>query len=333
MLAAVAFGDGDDQLLADVAREVEVDVRDGVELAVEEAAERELGADRVDVREAGQVADERADRRAAPAAGRQRVTRRVAAAHLERAFARELEHVPVQEEEAGEPELVDQLQLLLEPRARLAAELVASRVALLEGAVADVRELDDRRLGAVGEVRVAVAELLGEVEPQPLGELDRARDRGAILRETLAPSRAGESRTLSWLPRRSASQPSSDAAVADGDEDVLEQARAAQMVRVDVARDDRPDAERLGEIAQTCVAARVAALVRTLELDEEPLAAESAGRAARQPFGLRTATPCRAQPERQTSPSFSSSSSVWSSAGSAAGWVSFLPAACVHAPR
>ena len=41
MLVAVALDHGHDQLLADVAREVEVDVRHGDELAVQEAAERE----------------------------------------------------------------------------------------------------------------------------------------------------------------------------------------------------------------------------------------------------------------------------------------------------
>src|SRR4029078_11263243 len=56
-LTAVALGDGDDQLLADVTRKVEVDVRDGGELVVDEAAEREVRRDRVDVREAGPVAD------------------------------------------------------------------------------------------------------------------------------------------------------------------------------------------------------------------------------------------------------------------------------------
>ena len=61
VLAPVALGDADDELLADVAREVEVDVRDGGELAVEEASERELVRDRVDVRETGEVADDRAD--------------------------------------------------------------------------------------------------------------------------------------------------------------------------------------------------------------------------------------------------------------------------------
>ena len=72
----------DDQLLADVAREVEVDVGHRRQLAVEEAAEREVVRDRVDVREAGEVADERADRRAAPAARRQHVAHRAGAAHL-----------------------------------------------------------------------------------------------------------------------------------------------------------------------------------------------------------------------------------------------------------
>ena len=108
MLAAVALGDADDQLLADVAREVEVDVGDGDHLVVDEAAEREAGLDGIDVREAGQVADDRADARAAAAPRRQRVPRAAGAAHLERALARELEHLPVEQEEAGEAEPRDQ---------------------------------------------------------------------------------------------------------------------------------------------------------------------------------------------------------------------------------
>ena len=131
MLAAVALGDADDQLLADVARKVEVDVGHRRELAVQEAAEREVVRDRVDVREAGQVADERADRRAAPAAGRQHVPHRAGAAHLERDLARELEHLPVEEEEAGKAELVDQRELLLEPPAH--APLVAVQVGVALG--------------------------------------------------------------------------------------------------------------------------------------------------------------------------------------------------------
>ena len=117
MLAPVAVGDGDDQLLPDVAREVEVDVRDRGELAVQEAPEGEVRRHRIDVREPGQVADDRPDRRAPPAPGRQEAARRAGPADPGRELPRELEHLPVEEEEAGEPELVDQPQLLLEPRA------------------------------------------------------------------------------------------------------------------------------------------------------------------------------------------------------------------------
>ena len=50
---------------------------------------------------------------------------------------------------------------------------------------------------------------------------------------------------------------------------------------VDVAGGDRLDAEVLGEVAERRVPARVAPLVRALELDEEALAAERRGEAGR----------------------------------------------------
>ena len=70
-VAAVAVVHARDQHVADVAREVEVDVRQRGELLVEEAAEEQLVLDRVDVREPGEVADDRRHARPAPAAGRQ----------------------------------------------------------------------------------------------------------------------------------------------------------------------------------------------------------------------------------------------------------------------
>src|SRR5919202_2396135 len=57
-----------DEDLAHVAREVQVDVRQRLDLLVEEAPEQELVGDRIDVREAGEVADDRGDRGTAPAA-------------------------------------------------------------------------------------------------------------------------------------------------------------------------------------------------------------------------------------------------------------------------
>jgi hypothetical protein len=72
---------------------------------------------RVHVRQPGQVADDRADGRAPPPPRRQRAARRLPPAHLDGDVARELEHLVVQEEEPGEADLVDQLQLLVEPSA------------------------------------------------------------------------------------------------------------------------------------------------------------------------------------------------------------------------
>src|SRR6266540_5038335 len=53
------------------------------------------------------------------------------------------------------------------------------------------------------------------------------------------------------------------------------------MMGMDVAGDDRPHAERGGEIAQQRVPGPVASFVRTLKLDEEAVAAEG----SREPRG------------------------------------------------
>ncbi len=119
MLATVALGHADDELLADVAREVEVDVRDRGQLAVEEAPERELVRDRIDVREAREVADDRADGASAPAARWEKSAWGIGAAHLARALPCDLEHLVVEEEEPGEAELVDERELALQASERL----------------------------------------------------------------------------------------------------------------------------------------------------------------------------------------------------------------------
>src|SRR6478752_2190666 len=98
MLVAVALRDGDDQLLADVAREVEVDVRNRGELVVEEAPEREVVRNRVDMREPGEITDDRADRAAASSAGRQEAPGGIAPTHLQGAVAGDLEPLPVEQE-------------------------------------------------------------------------------------------------------------------------------------------------------------------------------------------------------------------------------------------
>ena len=138
-LAPVAVVDARDQDLADVAREVEVDVRQRGQLLVEEAPEEQVVRDRVDVREAGEVADDRGHRRAAPAPRRQQRARRVGPAHLHRDLARELQQLAVEDEEAGEAEAVDHAQLLLQPGVGRRAVRAALRVALAEQRPATAR--------------------------------------------------------------------------------------------------------------------------------------------------------------------------------------------------
>src|SRR4051812_17099348 len=161
---AVALDHLDDQLLADVAREVEVDVGDGYELAVEETAKRQPGRNRIHVREPGEVADDRPDGAPSPPARRQEVAWRAPPAHLEGDLTRQLEHLPMKEEETREPELGDERELFSQPGVRLRAELGGGvAIALLEGAGANLGQLHVGRVRPVGEVGIAVAELVREV--------------------------------------------------------------------------------------------------------------------------------------------------------------------------
>ena len=65
-------------------------------------------------------------------------------------------------------------------------------------------------------------------------------------------------------------------AVADRDHRILERS-TARVVRMRIAGGNRLHAQRLGKLTQLRVPTRVASLVRALELDEEPVAAEGAG--------------------------------------------------------
>jgi hypothetical protein len=158
--------DSGDQRLADIAREVEVDVRDVGELLVEKAPEEESRAHWIDVREAGQITDDRADARAPAAARRQHPTCRVGPAHLARDLARQLEQVSVEAKEAGEAKLADHPELLVEASARL-LPLGHPGVTAFEAPLAQLRQL------AVGLLvlgaRIAIAVVAPQIELEALG--------------------------------------------------------------------------------------------------------------------------------------------------------------------
>ncbi len=268
-VGAVAAVDLGDQDLADVAGEVEVDVGHRRHLLVEEAGDEEVGLDRVDVGEPGQVADDRADARPPPPARRQHRPGRARPPHPDRDLARQLEQVAVQEEEPGEAEVADHPQLLLQPALGL-APVGGAGVALGEPAPAVLGQV---AVGAgVLGARVAVAELGGEVEPQPLRQPQRLRHRLGMLGEAQRhPLRRGEGRARVAAPQRLGLVEAGTAA--DGDERVLEPGAGA-AVAVDVAARHAGHAQPLRQPGQPAVAGAVAPLVGPLQLDPQALGPE-----------------------------------------------------------
>ena len=150
-----------DQHLADVTREIEVDVGKRGELRVEEATHREAALQSIDVGEAGEEADDRGDRRATSPAGRQQRARRGGAAHLGGDLPGELENLMVQQEEPGESQRVDDAELLLEARAGFAPP----DPPITHPPDAPTQSSPKASLGVgVIDPRVAVAEISDQVE-------------------------------------------------------------------------------------------------------------------------------------------------------------------------
>ena len=235
----------------------------------------------------------------------------------------------MEQEEPRQPQRADHLELLLQPPPRLPA-LGLARVAVIEPGPAD---LGQRPVGAgVLRARVAVAEVAGEVEAEPLGDPRALRDRVGVVREAGGHRRRrGEMgrRVPAPLGLRLLQRPPQ----AHGDQRVLER-RPRGVVHVDVAGRHAPDAEPLGEILQPAIARPVVAPERPLQLDPEAVAAEGADQPPPERLGRRgvggaracrrrarsapASAPSRAQPERQTSPSARCSSEVSGRAGGGA---------------
>src|SRR5260221_20049 len=105
-LPAVLLIDVLDDLLAVRGREIDVDVRRARHLLVQEALEQQVVLDGVDAGDAEHVGDDRVRRRATTLAG-----------HA--VLARESHQVPVDEEKFGQPRLLDDLELALQPARHL----------------------------------------------------------------------------------------------------------------------------------------------------------------------------------------------------------------------
>ena len=268
-LLSVALVHPRDQLLPDVAGEVEVDVGDLGELLVQEAPQEEVVLDRVDVGEARQVADQRADAGAAPAAGRQQPPRGLRAAHLGRDLAGQLQHVLVEKEEAREPQLPDQRQLLLETPLGLGA-MGGPLVAMHQAHPAELGQAAVR--ARVLRAGIAVADLPRQVEAQALGEPCCLGDRLGMVAKARHRPLLGEqggggvsaAQPLGLVQRRPE---------AHRHHRVLEgEARALMGMRV--AGRDRRNAEPLRQRDQPAVPRAVMPPERPLQLDPEVVRAE-----------------------------------------------------------
>src|SRR5262245_26876698 len=147
-------------------------------------------------------------------------------------------------------------------------------VALLERLPAETGEPGIGGLLSVREIGIAVAELLRQIELEPLGKLDRHPYRVGVVREPRRHLLGREQHEL--LVAAPLCLAAVERGVArDRDENVL-QAHAAAVVRMDVPGRDGAHAERLRQISKRRVAAGVAAEVRPLQLDEEALTTEHA---------------------------------------------------------
>ena len=269
VLASVALVHARDEHVADVAREVEVDVRQRGDLLVEEAPQQELVLDRVDVREPGQVADDRGHARPPPPPRRQHRARGVRAADLDGHLARQLEQVAVEEEEPRQPQGADDPELGLEPARGLLGARPAG-VALGDEVAAELGQAAGG--GRVLGPRVAVAEVTREVEPEAIGEAARLVHGLGVVAEALGHGgRRGQ--RVGGVTAPGGLRLVEGGAAAHGNEGVLEE-RALAGMGVHVAGGYARHPERGGELHQIAVAPAVVAGERPLELDAQALGPE-----------------------------------------------------------
>ena len=287
VLGPVALVDAEDQLLTDVAREVQVDIGDAAERLVEEAAQEQVVLDRVDVREPDQVADDRGDRRAPspprrqPRAGSGRVS-----ADFTGHLGREVHDVAVDEEEARQAVQVDEAELGVEPLLRIPFLVASGLVELRDARQTDRGERLERpaALRAL-EVRELVAQVLGQVERgTPLRDQERVRERLGTALEAMAhlpglgeveePVRPPGA--VCAVQRRPAP---------DRDEHVLE-AVALGTVVVDVARGHDAQTQTAGQAGERLVPHAVAFDGIVLELDEDVAGTERAHEPPRERFAV-----------------------------------------------
>ena len=252
--------------------------------------DRELVGDRVDVREADQIADDRGHR-GAPSAPRGQAGQGAGAArpaHLPGDLVREREDLVIDKEEAAQLLPLDDAQLVRQTRLR-ARLLGAAGVAVAQARPADRRQLLVRAAPArQGRRRQRVAHVLREVERAAPRDAHRVGGGLGVV--------AGEA--LGLLHRRAQEELGVGTALAvalvqrqavlDRDQHVLQAAPVALVV-VHVAGAHHRHARRRRQTHERAVARAVVEHQVVLQLDEDVVGAEPPDQALE--FGGRVAQP------------------------------------------
>jgi len=282
VLVAVALGDADDQLLADVTREVEVDVRGGDQLPVEEAAEREAGGDRVDVVR-GRSGRQTIEPTELPGPGPGGVRAWASPARAQPTATSRASSSTSQWRRKNPASFSSEIRASSSrSRARACRRSVSRRSGRRRRArrpfAAGRRESRTRRRNpGTGSQAPRSGR---KVRPAATSAVrsTASRSRGTV------EHRVGGWRTASWFPRRSALTAVQRGAAADRDERVLEAARGARGEH-GRRRSRRWEREVPRELAEPRRCGARPALVRPLELDVEVVS--EGGRDAR--CGVRVA--------------------------------------------
>ena len=276
-----------DHALALVAgRQVEVDVRPLAALLGEEALEEELHLHRVDRRDRQRVADGAVGRGAAPL-------------HEDPVLEAEAHDVPHDQEVAGEIELLDHRELLLDLGLGLRGQRAEARAGPVPGELAEVR---GRRLaGRQRIVGKAVAEVR-ESEVEAPRKLRRGRDRPGQVREELLHLGGALEMPLA-LRREKPSRAVERRVMADARHHVVELLVPGARVADAVGGQER-QTQPAREVDERLVAVLFLAQAMPLELDVES-PREDRGeplekRHARRPGRRRKAPARRALPRRRS---------------------------------
>ena len=275
-----------DQCLAQAAGEIEIDVRQARHVLGDEALQRQVPLERVDVADADQVADQQGHRGAAPTARRSLLQRRLrgrqaALLHDPLGDAHDL---PVQQQETGQMMPFDEPHFLVEARFKLRGDGAVAPDGGFEAKLLQVA-LRGVAYGYVG-LGEGVAEVGAQVEGAAFGEARGVGERlgtvaeqlGHLLRRFQGQVRIGADERQGLVDGQ---------VVPGGDQGIL-QPVALRGVVVHVVAGDQGDAVLAGQAAELAVAGGIAAQEVLLQLHVDRAAAVPCQVIAKQACGFPT---------------------------------------------